>query len=194
MLLKYTFPKERYSYKELDKLTFHKSDQWTWNTGGLLFLARKGFEIVSIENFDYKQFVEFGEEYLKMIWTEEVFEAQKKYSDFPQERKRAKKFLSEGSIRHIRRPTTLSEIEEYFRKGFVVLVTINSLALEKEKGYVSHIVILTDIDKKTVTFHDPGLPPQEGRVASRRDFEKALYSPYREIASLIAVRHENFKE
>lgn len=192
MLLKYTFPLENYSYAKLDILTSHKPSQWTWNTAGLLFLKKKGFELVNIENFDYKQFARFGEEYLRMIWTDEIFETQKKFSDFQKERVLAKKFIHQKTIKHIRRPTTFSETEKYFRMGYVTLVTLNPLVLEGKKGYGSHIVILTDIDRQTVTFHDPGLPPYAGRRVSRKLFQKALYSPYKEIASLIAVRHKNF--
>lgn len=191
MLLKYTFPEERYSYAELDALTLHRSGQWTWNTAGLLFLAKKGFEGVSIENFDYKQFAEFGEEYLRMIWTEDIFETQKQHSDFEQERVLARKFMGQKRIRHMRRPTTFSEIEKYFREGYIVLVTLNPLVFEKLEGYARHIVLLTHIDRDSVTFHDPGLPPHAGRQVSRTLFQKALYSPYKEIASLIAVRYKN---
>jgi len=192
MLLKYTFPKESYSFAKLDHLTAHKPYQWTWNTAGLLFLAKKGFEVISIENFDYKQFVQFGEEYLRMIWTEEILETQKRYSDFQKERILAKKFIHQKTIQHIRRPTIFSEIEEYFRSGYITLVTLNPLVLEGKEGYGSHIVILTNIDRKIVTFHDPGLPSYEGRKVTRKLFQKALYSPYRGIASLIAIRHKNF--
>lgn len=191
MLLKYTFPEEKYSYAELDALTSHGPGHWTWNTAGLLFLAKKGFEGVNIENFDYRQFAEFGKEYLRMIWTEDIFEAQKRHSDFEQERILAGKFMKQKRIRHIRRPTTFSEIEKYFREGYIVLVTLNALAFEEREGYSPHIILLTHIDRDSVTFHDPGLPPHAGRRVSRKLFQKALYSPYKEIASLIALRHKD---
>lgn len=147
---------------------------------------------MSIENFDYKQFVRFGEEYLRMIWAEEVFETQKQYSNFQKERVLAKKFISQRKIKHIRRPATFPEIERYFRKGYIILVTLNPLVFTNKKGYASHIVLLTHIDSKWVNFHDPGLPPYEGRRVSRKIFQKAWRSPHREMASLIAVRHKNF--
>lgn len=156
------------------------------------FISReKKFDMVNIENFDYGQFAEFGEDYLKMIWTNEIFEAQKKHSDFKQEKKLAKRLIREKRIKHIRRPATVSELEDYFRKGYMVLTTINPLVLRKETGYASHIVVITDIDSRSVTFHDPGLPPTKDRIVSRSDFQRAMRSPYRESASLIALWHKN---
>lgn len=194
MLLKYTFPDESYSYEKLNKLTSHGRNQWTWNTAGLIFLAKKGFEIVSIENFDHKQFAEFGNEYLRMIWSNEIFEEQKKHSNFKKEREWSRLFVKNKTIKHLRRPTTFSEIEKFFQKGYIVLVTITPFRSGKKMEYGRHIVVITDINKKTVTFHDPGLPPYENRVISRKDFQEALYFPYKEIASLIAVRHSNFEK
>lgn len=189
MVLKHCFPDKDYSFEYLDKVTFHKKDKWTWDSGALLFLSKLGFDVVRIVNFDYKQFVEFGEEYLRMIWNDEVFNTQKQYSDFDQERKLAQDLLKNGSIKLERRWTNLKEVEDLFQKDFLVMTSINPYILDNEEGYSSHLVVITGFNEDSITFHDPGLPPQKNRTVSKKTFEKAMQYPHKESADLFAVKH-----
>lgn len=145
--------------------------------------------MVNIENFDYKQFAKFGDRYLKMIWPEEVFDAQKQYSDLIQERKLTKRVIKDKSIKLYRRGTNMEELKKFFNNNYLVMVTINPLVLTKQKGYSSHIVLITGIDNKYITFHDPGLPPLENRKVGIGLFKKAMEYPAKECASLIAIRY-----
>jgi len=191
MLLKYYFPKKQYSFSYLDKKTYHKEGKWTWNSAPLLFLSKLGCNIINIENFDYKQFAKFGEEYLKMLFTKEIFEDQKKYSNLKQEKLLAKKLIKNKKIKLQRRWATFSEIEKLFKKNYLLLVPINPLALENKKGYSSHIVLVTNINKREIAFHDPGLPPHKNRTVAKNIFRKAMQYPYKEAASIIAVKYLN---
>ncbi|MBI3671376.1 hypothetical protein HY249_01115 [Candidatus Azambacteria bacterium] len=188
MLLKHYFPNENSSFKYLDKVTFHKKNKWTWNSGALLFLSNMGFSVINIENFDYKQFVEFGEKYLRMIWTDEVFDTQKQYSDFKQERKLAKKLIKNKSIKLKRRWTNMGEVEDLFKKHYLIMISVNPYILKKMNGYAYHLVVITDIDKKYITFHDPGLPSLKNKKVLKTLFLKAMQYPYKESAALIAVK------
>lgn len=188
MVLKFFFPNRKYSFKYLDKVTFHKKNKWTWNNASLLFLSKIGFSVINIENFDYKQFFKFGEKYLKMIWTKEVFDVQKKYSDFNQEKKLAGKLIKDKSIKHYRRWATFKDLENLFKKQYLLMVPINPFILEKKSGYASHLILITDIKKKYIIFHDPGLPPLINKKVSKKIFLKAMTYPYKESAALIAIK------
>lgn len=187
-ILKFYFPKKNYSFKYLDRATAHKKNKWTWNSAVFLFLEKFGFEIINIEDFDYAKFARLGEQYLKRIWIDEVFQTQKKFSDLKNEQKLAKKLIKNKKIKLLKRPATISDIKKLFIKNYIILVNINPFILNKKKGYSSHIVIITDMNKSKITFHDSGLPPQKNRKAPIKLFLKAMEYPYKEDASIIALR------
>lgn len=189
MVLKYYFSDKNYSYKFLNKVTFHKKNKWAWDNGIMLFLSKIGFRVVNIENFDYKQFAKFGDRYLKMIWSDEVFNAQKQYSDLIRERKLARRVIKNKSIKLQRRGTNIGELKKFFNNDYLVMVTINPLVLMRQKGYSSHIVLITGIDKKHIIFHDPGLPPLKNKKVTIALFKEAMEYPAKECASLIAVKY-----
>lgn len=185
MVLKYVFPEKDFSYSFLDKKTYHKKDKWTWNAGGLLYLASLGFEVKNIEKFDYKQFVQFGVRYLRHIWNEEVFKVQETYSDFNQEIRLAKKLLDNKSIKTLNRTTSLNEMEKLFSAGYILLVPVNSAVFQRRKFYTSHKILITDITEKSIKFHDPGLPPLRNRRVLKKTFMKAMG----EYPGLVALKH-----
>ncbi|MDD2935211.1 MAG: hypothetical protein PHX25_01930 [Candidatus Pacebacteria bacterium] len=190
MVLKYYFPNKNYSFSKLDKMTMHVKGMWTWQGASLLALAGMGFEVINIENLDYKKFSKRGKNYLKEIWTEEVFETQKRYSDLNQEQKIAGKMIESEKIRLVNRGVNFSDLENYFKKDYLVLVSVNPCVFENKKCYWSHIVLITDINDKWVTFHDVGLPPIENRKISRKKFEKAMTKPWKPDTNLIALKHK----
>jgi hypothetical protein len=191
MVFKYYFPKENYSYSKLDKITKHKKGMWTWQGASLLALADRGFDVVNIENLDYKKFSKKGENYLKEIWNEEVFETQKKFSDLKQEQNIAGKMMENKKIKLLNRDLKFSDVESYFNEDYLVLVSVNPCVFENKKCYWSHIVLIIDIDEKWVTFHDAGLPPIKDRKISRRKFEKAMTKPFKPDTNLIALKYKN---
>lgn len=191
MVLKYYFPNKNYSFGKLDKMTMHVKGMWTWQGASLLALADMGFEIVNIENLDYKKFSKRGENYLKEIWSQEVFETQKKYSDLNQEQKIAGEMAESKKIKLINRDVDFLDLENYIQKDYLVLVSVNPCVFENKKCYWSHIVLVTNINEKWVTFHDVGLPAIENRKVSRKKFEKAMIKPWKHDTNLIALKYIN---
>lgn len=190
MVLKYYFPKKNYSYLELDKISRHVKGKWTWQGSSLLELSKLGFEVVNIENLDYCKFAEGGEHHLKTIWTPEVFNLQKKFSDLKQEKSIASKLARNKNIKLINRQVRLGDIENYFSKDYIVLASVNPCVFQKQNCYASHLVVVVNINSKIVTFHDPGLPPQENRTVPRKIFEKAMIPPWKEDTNVIALKFE----
>jgi len=188
MILKHYFPEKNYSFKELDKLSNHIKGKWTWQGTFLLELSKMGFEVVNIENLDYKKFAKDGAEYLKTIWSEDVFNTQDQFSDLKQEQKIAQRMVEENKLKLINIEVSLKDVEKYFNEGFMVVVSVNPCIFERRKCYSSHLVLITNISKDTITFHDPGLPPVENNKVSKKLFEKAMTKPWKEDTNLIAVR------
>lgn len=188
MVLKFYFPKKNYSYSELDKISRHVKGKWTWQGSSLLELSKLGFEVVNIENLNYIKFSQTGEEYLQKIWSPEVFESQKKFSNLKQEQQVAKKLIKDKKIKLINRQAQIGDIEYYFSNNFTVLVSLNPCVLQKQDCYASHIVVVTGVDSQGVAFHDPGLPAQKNKKVSKKLFEKSMTPPRKEDTNIIAIK------
>jgi len=129
-----------------------------------------------------------GEKYLKAIWSPEVFKEQKKHSNFKQEQALIKKELQESRIIFHNRPATMADIKRLFTKHYTIFAAINPYVLDGDKGYSSHLVVITEINSKTITFHDPGIPPVKNRIATLAAFKKGLCYPDKEAATIIAFK------
>lgn len=187
-LLKFYFPEKNYSFRYLDRVTGHRKGKGTWVSAAALFLSEKNMEVRIIGNFDYKKFAKHGTQYLESYWTDEVYQFQRVYSDFERERKLAKKLVKNRKVILEIRYATLRDIKTLYKNGYILFVPINPWVLERRKGYSSHMVVVTEIKKDTIVFHDPGLPPQKNKETPLKLFLKAMYYPTKESASLIAVR------
>lgn len=188
MVLKCYFPDKNYSFKELDKISKHKKGKWTWQGAALITLAKLGFDVVNIENLDYKKFAKDGDVYLKKIWSDETFKLQNKFSDLNQEQKIAQKLINLKKVELVNKIARMSDVEKYFSKSFFVMVSVNPCVFERKKCYWSHLVLVTGMDRNFITFHDPGLPPVKNKRVSKKIFEKAMTKPWKEDTNLIAVK------
>ncbi len=94
--------------------------------------------------------------------------------DFKIQKPFFKKALKES--RYIHKKLSLKELENLFRKGCLISPSININVLENKKGYAGHAVLITDIDKRFITFHDPGLPPVPNNKIKRQDFVRSWRS------------------
>jgi hypothetical protein len=173
-VLKYYFSDQTYSFKYLDKVTHHQKNKWTWDIAMMLFLVRLNFEVIYMADFDFYKFAVLGEKYLRNLWSHKVYETQKRFSDFKQEQKLAKLLIKNKKVKLIKKYPNIKDLKLLYNKEYIILVSINPYRLEKEKGYASHLVIVTNLTKKTITFHDPGLPPHPNRKILIKTFSKAL--------------------
>ncbi len=92
-MAKYFWPKEEYSWNELDRITCKVSGLWTWPSAGLLWFKEKGAKVKIIEPFDYLNFIDKGGAYLTEEYGREVAEVQINNSDIKQEQILAKNLL-----------------------------------------------------------------------------------------------------
>ena len=188
MALGYWLPDSRFTYRQLDRLTGHAAGKWTWQGTALINLAKLGFDIVNIENLNYRAFAEEGTSYLRTIWTKEVFDMQDRFSDLDREQSTAQKLIETSNITLLDNEVNVGLVEKHFRDGFTSMISVNPYALRGEKEYASHMVVAVDFGADAVAYHDPGPPGIRARVSSREAFMKSCTPPAKPDTNLIALR------
>lgn len=149
------FSKPVLSLEELDQLTDHIPGDYTWMTKSLIWISSLGLKVKHIENLDYNKFASEGKEYLKQIWNTETFETQEKYSDLIKEQRNAKLLINEPLIELEYGRCGVIDIKKYFTQGYFIMLSINPYTLKKQKGYGSHLVVVSDINDSGVQLCDP---------------------------------------
>jgi len=123
---------------------------------------------------DIKSYKE-GKKYLLKNYPKKVAEDIWKMTNLKISRPFFKKALKEK--RYIRKTLSFMDIEKFFKKGYLISPVINVNVFKKKNGYAGHAVLITDIDKKFVIFHDPGLSPIPNNKIKKQDFIKAWQAP-----------------
>lgn len=119
MLAKYYWPKEEYSWKELEEKTAKIKDLWTWPMAGVLWLQNKGLEVIDIEIFDYSRFIKEKEGYLISFYGEEAGKEQVKFSDINQEVMYAKKI--QESIEIQKRIPNKKDVLDLLNRSYLLI-------------------------------------------------------------------------
>lgn len=174
MVLKYWLPSQSFNYKKLDKISGHLPNKWTWDTRTLEWLAKAGFQVIKISNFDYKSFALRGKKYLKDFWRKDIYETQEEMSDLDREHSIIKKVVYGKNIKFINKTAGLKEIDFYFKNNYTIIASINARVLDNKSGYTNHSVVIVKVNKHHIFFHDPGIPPHENRKISRKKFKQSL--------------------
>lgn len=188
MILKHYWPNKDYSWEELEKITAKVEGLWTWPTAGMLWLHNNGFEVHTVETFDYARFVEKGSNYLMELFGEKVGQEQIDHSDLDQEIDFAEQIVGAGLCEP--RTPEVPELKQHLDEKYLLICNVNSRALNGKDGYAGHFVLLTGYTDKGFVLHDPGLPPLENREVAFVDFEKAWGYPNEQAKNYIAVRNK----
>lgn len=171
MLYKHFFHQD-ISWEELDKLTKAIPGKATWTFIGEMELAKKGLYVLNIEPVDYEKLYKEGVKYLSKVVgpqnAQYYFEKSNIESAIP--------FIPEylKYVNHETRRSSVEEIIQLLKKGFLIGVEINSKILNKEPGFSLHFVLLYNFDGENIILHDPGLPPKKGRKVSLEEFKKCF--------------------
>ncbi len=193
MVLKYFLPDQDFSWPRLDKMTARKSNLWTWPTAGALSLYKLGFSIVDMSSFDASKFAKQGKEYLIEFSGSEIGTKQAQMSNLAQEKKLAREYVNTLGI-NTTTPTT-SEIHHLINQGYLVTCNLNSKALYHKQGFAGHFIIILTINKDTITYHDPGLPPRPNHQADITNFTRAWEYAGKQSRNILAFKYPrpNFK-
>lgn len=188
MILKYFWPKQEFSWQELEAITAKVDGLWTWPTACVLWLHRQGFEVKDVEPFNCLDFIERGGDYLIDVLGEEVGKAQIAHSNIAQEISLAKSMIEEGL--HEDRIPVLTDIKAQLDAGYLVICNINSHTLNGRSGYAGHFVLITGYQGDSLIMHDPGLPGIANRRVSPVSFEHAWAYPDEQAKNYIAIRYK----
>ena len=167
------FPEREFSFAFIDKVTGFKKGQFTQDSKGLLWLVQMGFALVRVSDFDDKRFVREGEKYLKWYWRPEIFERNKKNTDFKEMRSLAKALLPHTKIT-VRKPRA-SDIDALLAQGYTVMAHINPREIDPKFSDIIHTVVIARSTNCFFFIHNPGLPPQENQKVSKKRLQRALY-------------------
>jgi hypothetical protein len=195
MALGFFVPDRNFSYDELDRISCKKSGLWTWPTAAMLWMIERGFQLKLIEDFDYNDFAQRGNEYLLERYGEEVGRAQIEHSDVECERDISRRFADVAPIE--KRPAGLEDIRTEMASGAVVIVNLNAAALLGQEGYSGHFVVICDVSDAGVTLHDPGLPPRSDLQVTLARFLNAWGYPSgrdRNVMSIALPEGTTFRE
>ena len=186
MLAKYFWPKEEYSWEQLDRLTAKAKDLWTWPMAGVLWLQTRGIEVIDIETFDYTRFVEEKEDYLLSFYGEETGNEQIKHSNIGLELDFAREFQKKVNIQN--RIPDKKDIIRLLHDGYLLICCLNQMTLNEKSGYSGHFVVIKGYNETGLFMHDPGLPPFENREVRFELFEKAWSYPNEKVKNTLAFR------
>ncbi len=185
MVLKYLLPEHECTWEELEKFTAMRPGKWTWPTKAIMGMNALGLDVVVMEEFDGKAFVQDGNVYLMRFFGEEVGSAQVRMGDIPQEQEFYRQLLA-SEVEIGGRPE-IADIRRQLDRGMPVLCNVNSYALRGKTGYAGHAVVLFGYDDAGFFLHDPGLPPMPDQHVRYDLFRKAWDYPDQTARNLIAV-------
>lgn len=186
MVLKYFFPQEKYSWKELDRISAKIEGKWTWPMAGVLWLQEKELSIRVYTTFDYELFSKKGETYLIKEYGEEIANEQVSHSKLTQELGFARRYVKDIPL--ITKIPTIDTIRRLLIKGYILICNVNSRALARKSGYVGHFVVVKGVDDKHIYFHNPGLPARRNQKVLFSHFEKGWAYPNKKAKNIIAIR------
>lgn len=152
---------KKMTWQELEDLTGYKSGKAAWSVEALPKLAGMGLDVKMIEAFDYKRYINDGEDYLKTRYDQEQLDWYYQNSNIREMQQWIPDFLKR--IDHECRRPKLEDIDEMLAEGRLIFATVNSRRLNGRDGFVSHALLVINKDGDEYVVHDPGLPPKPYR-------------------------------
>lgn len=159
-ILKY-FTGRDYSWEEVEHLSGYRDEVAAWTVQVWTNLAKQGFDIRMVENFDYSQYLQRGMDYLQTIYKPEEIDWLLKHSNLADMKALIPEFLR--TVHHEQRVPKLADIDTMLNEGYLVTVQVNSRVLNDQPGYVLHMILAIGRDNTGYIVHDPRLPPRANR-------------------------------
>jgi len=153
-IIKYFYPKKKVTLKKINKIIHAKPDKYTWPLQTAIALNHFGIKTKVFSRDDYLS-GQKGIDYFKKGFGKDFDYIFKKWIDWPI-REWAVKTAKRKKLLGIK-ATPFREIEQMFKKGYIIIAVINwnVLAGIKDKPYQGHFVIITGIEKNYVYINDP---------------------------------------
>lgn len=154
MGLEHFSPEKKLSMKELEEFCGFKEGQGTWKAVAMLNLAKLGYQVHWIEQFDYETFAKDPKAYLRTILDDEAFENQVSHTDLALEAKRMQEYIDKD-LPLENRQSTNEDIKHFIDDGWLVHLEVNARPLAGKTGYDGHSILVTGYDDKEVIIQNP---------------------------------------
>jgi hypothetical protein len=158
MIIGYFEPEAKLTMPELHELCGYVKGMGAWQTKHMLEMAKRGYQLKWIEDFDWQAFINDPEAYLRSIISDpEALEYQISKTDLPLEAQRMRDYLASG-LTFEKRKGTVDDIKTFLNDGWLVRLEVNASPLRPEKGYVGHSLLIIGYDEQGVVTHNPDGP------------------------------------
>jgi hypothetical protein len=192
MVLSYLEPEKKFSFEELDIISGKESRLWSWPIEMFSWLVDDGYQVREYSLFDSSKFVENPDQYILERYGQEMGQAQVDYSNLPRVAGAMKKMMHKEPVKFFNQAPTIDDIKSLLEKDYLVVVNVNAKSLRNKEGYSGHFVLVLDIDKENVTFHDPGIYNSvagiENDQVSIEQFTKGWMYPTKEDSYMFGVK------
>lgn len=174
MILGVLMPERQFTIEELEKITGKATEGGAFATHYLIWMVDQGFEVKRWDTHDWKAFEREGVDYIRRVIGDGAADYVAEFADIPYEQSVVDEFLEK--VRLVPQKPTVDMAEKAFRDGWLLRAAVNSRILNNREGYMGHSIVITGFDGDEVIFHDPGLPAEANRRASREVFQRAMDS------------------
>jgi hypothetical protein len=178
MILAYFMPEQPFTSEEVEKLCGYKKGHGTWKALSMLNLAKLGFQVRWIEDFDNERFAKDPKAYLRSILDDEAYKSQIANTNLEEEAERTQSYLASG-LPFEKRPATDDEIKQFIDDGWLVHLEVNARVLSGKKGYDGHSILVVGYDDDNVTIHHPD--GDSGNVANQKVSWELLHKAWKDF-------------
>jgi hypothetical protein len=147
-------PEKKYSMRQLDEFCGFKEGYGTWKGQAMLNMAKLGYQVHWIEQFDFEKFSEDPKVYLTGILSDDVYQEQIKNTDLELEATVMKTYIVKG-LPIENRQATNRDIKHFLDEGWLVHLEVNARILAGRPGYDGHSILVTGYDDDEVIIQNP---------------------------------------
>jgi hypothetical protein len=160
------------SWSQIDKISHAHKGKGTWTFPMETYLAKKGIHVCNIEPVDYRKLYAEGVDYLFEVMGEKMANYFIHRSNISHVLQYIPEYIR--SVKHETRRSSMNDIIKLLQEGCLVAAEINMSIMNKTPGFDMHVVLLYDYADGKIIFHDPGLPPVEGRTITPEIFKECF--------------------
>lgn len=185
-----TNPGVSFSWKQLEELTDYLPGHGAWVYPELLSLDRYELEAKLVTGFNIERFITEGFDYIEDEYGSDVADYEREHPhDYKKLKKQMKEALNKNLV--LSREGTEKDIKDFIDDGWYVMLLVNSKALNNQKGYIGHRILLYGCDEDGYIVNDPGPSnPGESKKISWSQLNKA----WQNGKELIAVKSRKLQK
>jgi len=154
MVMAYFMPKRHFDMAEIEKICGYEKGRSIWKAESMLNLARLGFQLHWIEDFDHHKFMADPKSYLRSILDDDAYQWQVTHGDLEKEAERMRQYIKSG-LPLEQRQATKEDIKRFLDDGWLVHLEVNANTLSDKPGYEGHSVLVIGYDDTDAIIHNP---------------------------------------